>query len=640
MLLHGDRIDVLKAPMKADALVLRPEVKRALGQALNATRLTGKAGAAFMGHARMVTNGAAHTHENNHPVIFDGLLCLHNGIIVNDEAIWSHYPQLTRQFEVDTEALVAVIADRQTNGKTLAQSVISGMQETRGSNTIALASSREDAVVLASTNGSLYWSRSESGHEFAFASERYILEKTIESKELAGRFNGHRVTQVRPGEAYLIPFETLEPAYFQISGGNAPLPTVPQRAVRRRIVDQPVAGGELPQMPHLDKRRLGSLEKLLKVDHGSIRALRRCARCILPETFPFISFDEQGICSICRAHNSFRQHTVEDLRTRVAHLRQSGGGDPNCLVPLSGGRDSSYGLHYVKTVLGLNPVAYTYDWGMITDLARRNISRMCGSLGVEHILVSADIRQKRDFIRTNVTAWLKRPHLGTVPLFMAGDKQYFYYADLLKRRMKLRDILFSANPLERTDFKIGFCGINENYRRDVFYAPNAVNKLRLGLFYAKEFALNPSYLNASLVDTLTAFWSYYFLTKDYVSIYDYVAWDEQEIMRTLRDQYDWEVAADTKTTWRIGDGTAAFYNYIYYRVAGFTENDTFRSNQIREGLLARETALATLLDENEPRPESLLWYFDTIGIEAIGPIEIVNRLPQRYRCVLGCHRAA
>jgi glutamine---fructose-6-phosphate transaminase (isomerizing) len=630
MLLHGDRIDVLKAPMKADALMPRLETRRVLAQALNGARLRGNEGVAFMGHARMVTNGAAHTHENNHPVIVDGLLCLHNGIIVNDEAIWSHHPRLVRKFQVDTEALVAVIADRQANGETLAQSVISGMQETRGGNTIALASSRHDAVVLASTNGSLYWSRSESGHEVAFASERYIVEKAVGSKDLAGRFNSHRVTQVRPGEAYLIPLDTLAPACFLLSGSNAPLPTAPRRSSSRKIVDQHVAGGEVPRVPHLDERRVRSLQKLLKVDRGRIRALRRCTQCILPGTFPFITFDEQGVCSICRAHKSFRQHTAEDLHARVAHLKQTGGGDPNCLVPLSGGRDSSYGLHYVKTVLGLKPVAYTYDWGMITDLARRNISRMCGALGVEHVIVSADIRQKRDFIRMNVAAWLNRPHLGTVPLFMAGDKQYFYYADLLKRRMKLQDILFSANPLERTDFKIGFCGINENYRRDVFYAPNVLNRLRLGLFYAKEFALNPSYLNGSLVDTIVAFWSYYFLTKDYVSIYDYVAWDEKHIMRTLRDQYDWETAADTKSTWRIGDGTAAFYNYIYYRVAGFTENDTFRSNQIREGLLSRETALATLLDENEPRPESLLWYFDTIGLEASRPIEIVNRLPQRY----------
>ena len=72
----------------------------------------------------------------------------------------------------------------------------------------------------------------------------------------------------------------------------------------------------------------------------------------------------------------------------------------------------------------MNPVAYTYDWGMVTDLARRNQARLCSQLGVEHIWVSADIKQKRRNVRKNVEAWLKRPELGMVPLFMAGDKQF------------------------------------------------------------------------------------------------------------------------------------------------------------------------------------------------------------------------
>ena len=63
-------------------------------------------------------------------------------------------------------------------------------------------------------------------------------------------------------------------------------------------------------------------------------------------------------------------------------------------------------LHLIKTELKLNPVAYTYDWGMITDLGRRNISRFCAKLGVENIIVAADIRKKRDYIRKNLLAYI------------------------------------------------------------------------------------------------------------------------------------------------------------------------------------------------------------------------------------------
>src|SRR5690606_12364844 len=147
------------------------------------------------------------------------------------------------------------------------------------------------------------------------------------------------------------------------------------------------------------------------------------------------------------------------------------------------------GLHLIKKHLNMRPIAYTYDWGMVTDLARRNISRMCGALNVEHILVSADISGKREFVRKNVLAWLKRPNLGTIPLFMAGDKQFFYYANMLREQLDLGTILFSMNPLERTDFKVGFCGIDENFKKDQHYNLSMFNKARLALFYGKEFML-------------------------------------------------------------------------------------------------------------------------------------------------------
>ncbi len=92
------------------------------------------------------------------------------------------------------------------------------------------------------------------------------------------------------------------------------------------------------------------------------------------------------------------------------------------IVAFSGGRDSSYGLHYVKNVLKMNPVAFTYDWGLVTDLARRNQARVCGKLGVEHIIRSADITAKRRYVRKNIEAWLKKPELGMVTLLMAGDR--------------------------------------------------------------------------------------------------------------------------------------------------------------------------------------------------------------------------
>ena len=113
-------------------------------------------------------------------------------------------------------------------------------------------------------------------------------------------------------------------------------------------------------------------------------------------------------------------------------------------------------------------------------------------------------------------------------------------------------------------------------------------------------------------------------------MFHYLPWDENVVNETLIKEYNWEVATDTSTTWRIGDGTAAFYNYIYCSVAGFTENDCFRSNQVLEGIISREKALEMALDENKPRLHALRWYCDTIGVDIEAAIKVINNIPKLY----------
>ena len=350
--------------------------------------------------------------------------------------------------------------------------------------------------------------------------------------------------------------------------------------------------------------------------------LRRCTRCILPETMPFIHFDAEGVCNYCADYQALRLDGRDALERQLVRFRRSDG-RPDCVVAFSGGRDSSYGLHLLKTEFDMHPVALTYDWGMVTDLARRNQARVCGKLGIEHIIVSADLEKKRANIRKNVAAWLRKPDLGIIPLFMAGDKQFFYFADKVRKQTDTDLIVFCVNPLEYTYFKSGFSGVSDSR----YYSTTLLKKLRLVSYYLRQFLTNPGYLNPSLLDTVWAFASSYLMKHEHLMPFDFIPWDEDTVSETLIELYDWEVATDTKSLWRIGDGTAPFYNYIYHRQAGFTENDTFRSNQVREGIITRAQALALAMDENKPRWDSIREYLDLIGLDFDQTIRTIDALP-------------
>ncbi|MDY7029833.1 MAG: hypothetical protein SVR04_16190, partial [Spirochaetota bacterium] len=163
---------------------------------------------------------------------------------------------------------------------------------------------------------------------------------------------------------------------------------------------------------------------------------------------------------------------------------------------------------------------------------------------------------------------------------------------------------------------------------DHVYTLPVADKLRMVAFYGRQYLLNPSYINSSIWDTLFAYACYYMIKREYYNLYRYIMWEEDTIVSTLIDEYDWELATDTKSTWRIGDGTASFYNYIYYTLAGFSEIDTLRSNQVREGILPREEALQLSKEENRPRFESIKWYCEIIGIDFEKALETIQAAPK------------
>ncbi|MFY9402189.1 MAG: hypothetical protein WAQ07_02115 [Candidatus Omnitrophota bacterium] len=345
---------------------------------------------------------------------------------------------------------------------------------------------------------------------------------------------------------------------------------------------------------------------------------------------PFISFDSKGVCNYC---NNYKLRNnpkpKEELLRLVEPYRRKN--SPDCIVPFSGGRDSSYALHLIVNELKMKPVTYTYDWGMITGLGKRNISRMCSALGVENITITDNIAKKRRNIAINLKAWLKSPHLGMVSILTAGDKHFFRHVERVKKQTGINLNLWGVNPLEVTHFKAGFLGVKPDFEEKRVYMHGFSKQIVYHCLRLKAMLRSPGYFNWSLWDTLYGEYHRSFTKKrDYYHIFDYWRWDEGLIDEVLKG-YQWERANDTEATWRIGDGTAAFYNYIYYTVAGFTEHDTFRSNQIREGQLTREDALNMVKEENRPRYENIKWYLDAIGVDFVKTIKIINQIPKLYR---------
>lgn len=602
--LNKNHMSVMKRSMAANKLMSTKEYKDFMHRNI----IKGES-LLILGHSRLITNGTR--PQNNQPVVKHKISMVHNGIIVNDKELWDRNKELKREYEVDTEIMVELFHKYlyQKDSKSALREVYSQIEGMASTITIL---PEQRTLLAASNNGSLYYCVCQKSGLVILASERTTIERITQKYEhLFAAKNS--IKQLNNSECVSwslhLTEDMLEEIEFDVDKEN------PEMNIRNN---------------QWGKEKSSKYE----IDFDKIKKIRRCTRCILPETMPFIEFDDKGICNYCRTYKK-QEYKGEKALVKWAEKLKKQNMEKNCMVSFSGGRDSSYGLHYFVKELGLKPLTYCYDWGMVTDLARRNQSRMCSKLGVEFILVSADIRKKRENIRKNIVAWLKKPDLGMVPIFMAGDKHYFYYANKVCKEYNIDNVLLASNPFEKTFFKSGFCNIEPDIlkrkqnRRAIEQLP-IKDVFKMTAYYLKQYAIDTAYINSSLIDTFSAAISYYIIPHNYFRLFDYIEWNEDTVNNVLLNEYDWETSKDTKSTWRIGDGTAPFYNYIYCLVAGFTENDTLRSNQIREGMLTRDEALRLVYQDNMPRFDSMKWYFDVLNLDMDEVLKKVHKIPRLY----------
>ena len=100
--------------------------------------------------------------------------------------------------------------------------------------------------------------------------------------------------------------------------------------------------------------------------------MKRCSSCILPETHPNITFDNEGVCNYCKSHQKIQYLGSSRLEEDLAKYK-TGNGKYDCLVPISGGKDSTYVLYQLSNVFGMRALAYNYDNCLTHPQAQENV---------------------------------------------------------------------------------------------------------------------------------------------------------------------------------------------------------------------------------------------------------------------------
>ena len=367
--------------------------------------------------------------------------------------------------------------------------------------------------------------------------------------------------------------------------------------------------------------------------------MKRCTKCILPETFPGITFDEESVCNYCRDYVKVNVLGEEEFG-RVLDKYRNKGRKYDCVVPISGGRDSSFTLYSVVKKFQMRAIALTVDSGAIASEGYRNIKRVTEALDVDHVWLRDEGHIETAKMNTKIKfhAWLKKPSINTiVPVLNAADKQMnariFRYAHENGVPLVLGGNNIGNSTFEQEHFKTGFLGVFPN-ERGVY---STFNKFKLSFLFGLEFFKNRHNYHWSVFNEYVGGAFVYFFEAlqkpkdvDTLGFYDYFYWNEKEVVSTVRSELGWEGATDTTATWRIDDAAYPLIDYLYLGLVGFNEFDEHYSKLIREGQVSRSEALKRCSSDRVPRISSLMKIFEELEVTK----EQVDEVLEKYRTKL------
>ena len=313
----------------------------------------------------------------------------------------------------------------------------------------------------------------------------------------------------------------------------------------------------------------------------SATSQRRCTQCILPATFPGISFNEEGVCSHCQRYRgrAAAEKQMAKYEQKFVKLLQEKKNKAtyDVLVAYSGGKDSTYTLDVLVSRYEMRVLALTFDNTFISPRAEENIRNVCGALGADLMIVRPD------------PAMLRR-------IFAAAADHELYSAKTLERASTICTscIGIIKNLILRTAIEKEIPFVGFGWSPGQAPVQSSVMKTNARLMQSTQQAIYRP-LHEIAGDAINP----YFVTAEQFAHPEKFPWnvhplaflpyDEGKIVERIK-QHGWEKPDDTdpnSSNCRLN----AYANQIHRQRYNFHPYVWEIANMVREGVMSREEGL-------------------------------------------------
>jgi len=303
----------------------------------------------------------------------------------------------------------------------------------------------------------------------------------------------------------------------------------------------------------------------------------RCKKCILPDTASGVILDENGLCQLCKDYQSYIPKGHDELVREIQEFTLVDG-DYNCVVPVSGGRDSAYALYYAHDILGLKTLAVHNDNDFETETARTNMDAMASNLGIPLIRISSKSK-----LSSKIVAEKFKMNAPFGPWIVVAETceacEYGFRAATYNtaREKNVKLIIWGDSKDESTKSFYDLCQNHKTPTKwDRLKKPGIFNVIKYKYYFSrlkKEYGPNTS-------DGLKE-----------IHLFDYIRWDRRVIIDTITKKLAWRAPADSPTTWRQDCSLIPLVDYLTYLANGVSKIEIGFSNMVRGGKMNRNDAL-------------------------------------------------
>ncbi|MBN1294794.1 MAG: hypothetical protein JXB48_23360 [Candidatus Latescibacteria bacterium] len=348
--------------------------------------------------------------------------------------------------------------------------------------------------------------------------------------------------------------------------------------------------------------------------------MQRCIKCLLPSCLPGSEFDKNGECSWCRSgYPNYQPKGTEKLEEFLLPYRKSAGA-ADCLLGISGGKDSSYALLQMVKSFGMKAEAFTYNHDGMADFALRNATAVCKSLGVRHHIVSLQPQVHMRSFRRFFRAWVKHPSNIAAGLTCVACKHLHILGAELATKRNIPLIVWSNCPLEYAPYialKLENRNNNQLNRGGLFEG---------GLLLVKQILSSKELLQSFISDFRisipgcmafspnTVYLKFRFPNLKHLFFYDYIGWNPSAIVDALENNVGWKKPKDICDDWHSDCVFNVFKEYMFQNLLHASYTDSFLSSQIRHGILSREAALQKLLQSKRFYQQALYHAMEFTGL--------------------------